>query len=235
MFLVFQNIFFKKSTIMRINVFLLSLLFSISAFSQKEQLTFFIENNTATDLYGIYVTGIDDDSWGEDILPDGIFEAGTTLTVSIPINKQTVCEQDIKISFSEDDENPLIFENIDFCTLDKMILTQKGKTIYYTLEVLEELTFDIENNTKTDMYGVFVNGSKERSWGEDILPEDTFEAGTVVTVTIPILGGTRCKQDIMITFSEDDDSPLVFTKIDFCKINKLVLTETRGKFFYTLE
>ena len=58
----------------------------------------------------------------EDILPDDIFEAGTTLTVTIPINKQTICEQDIKITFSENDDNPLIFENIDFCTLDKMIL-----------------------------------------------------------------------------------------------------------------
>ena len=143
---------------MKFNVLLLSLLFSISAFSQNDYLTFYIENNTKTDLYGIYVTGTDSDSWGEDILPDDIFEAGTTLTVTIPINKSTICEQDIQITFSENDENPLVFENIDFCTLDKMILTQKGKTIYYTLEVLEELTFEIENNTKTNMYGVFVNG-----------------------------------------------------------------------------
>jgi hypothetical protein len=207
----------------------------VSAFAQKDYLTFYIENNTNTDLYGIYVTGNDSDSWGEDILPDDVFEAGTTLTVTIPINKSTICEQDIQITFSENDKNPLIFENIDFCTLDKMILTQKGKTIYYTLDVLEELTFDIENNTKTSMYGVFVNGSKESSWGEDILPDDTFEAGTVVTVTIPILGGTTCKQDIMITFSEDDDNPLVFTKIDFCRLTKMILTESKGKIFYTLE
>ena len=220
---------------MKFNVLFLSLLFSLSAFAQKDYLTFYIENNTTTDLYGIYVTGTDSDSWGEDILPDDIFEAGTTLTVTIPINKSTICEQDIQITFSEDGENPLIFENIDFCRLDKMILTQKGKTIYYTLEVLEELTFEIENNTKTSMYGVFVNGSKESTWGEDILPEDTFEAGTVVTVTIPILGGTTCKQDIMITFSEDDDNPLIFTKIDFCRLTKMILTESKGKIFYTLE
>jgi len=216
-------------------IFFISILFSICAFSQKDQLTFYIENKTSTDLYGIYVTGIDNDSWGEDILPDDIFEAGTTLTVTIPISKQTICEQDIKITFSENDDNPLIFENIDFCTLDKMILTQKGKTIYYTLDVLEELTFEIENNTKTDMYGVFVNGSKESSWGEDILPEETFAAGTVVTVTIPIFGSTTCKQDIMITFSEDDDNPLVFKKIDFCRLTKMILTESKGKIFYTLE
>ena len=140
---------------MKIKFFLLSLLFSVSAFAQKDYLTFYIENNTTTDLYGIYVTGTDSDSWGEDILPDDIFEAGTTLTVTIPINKSTLCEQDIQITFSENDKNPLVFENIDFCSLDKMILTQKGKTIYYTLDVLEELTFEIENNTKTSMYGVF--------------------------------------------------------------------------------
>jgi hypothetical protein len=220
---------------MKCIIFFTSILFSISAFSQKDQLTFYIENKTATDLYGIYVTGIDNDSWGEDILPDDIFEAGTTLTVTIPINKQTICEQDIKITFSENDDNPLIFENIDFCTLDKMILTQKGKTIYYTLDVLEELTFEIENNTKTDMYGIFVNGSKESSWGEDILPDDTFKAGTFVTVTIPIFGSTTCKQDIKITFSENDSNPLIFTKIDFCRLTKMILTESKGKIFYTLE
>ena len=220
---------------MKCIIFFTSILFSISAFSQKDQLTFYIENKTATDLYGIYVTGIDNDSWGEDILPDDIFEAGTTLTVTIPINKQTICEQDIKITFSENDDNPLIFENIDFCTLDKMILTQKGKTIYYTLDVLEELTFEIENNTKTDMYGIFVNGSKESSWGEDILPDDTFKVGTFVTVTIPIFGSTTCKQDIKITFSENDSNPLIFTKIDFCRLTKMILTESKGKIFYTLE
>ncbi len=221
---------------MKIKFILFSLLFSVSAaFAQKDYLTFYIENNTTTDFYGIYVTSNDSDSWGEDILPDDVFEAGTTLTVTVPINKSTLCEQDIQITFSENDKNPLVFENIDFCSLDKMILTQKGKTIYYTLDVLEELTFEIENSTKTDMYGVFVNGSKENSWGEDILPDDTFEAGTVVTVTIPILGGTTCKQDIMITFSEDDDNPLVFTKIDFCRLTKMILTESKGKIFYTLE
>jgi len=221
---------------MKIKFILFSLLFSVSAaFSQKDYLTFYIENNTTTDFYGIYVTSNDSDSWGEDILPDEVFEAGTTLTVTVPINKSTLCEQDIQITFSENDKNPLVFENIDFCSLDKMILTQKGKTIYYTLDVLEELTFEIENSTKTSMYGVFVNGSKENSRGEDILPDDTFEAGTVVTVTIPILGGTTCKQDIMITFSENDDNPLVFTKIDFCRLTKMVLTESKGKIFYTLE
>jgi hypothetical protein len=220
---------------MKIKFILFSLLFSVSAFAQNDYLTFYIENNTTTDFYGIYVTSNDSDSWGEDILPDDVFEAGTTLTVTIPISKSTLCEQDIQITFSENDKNPLVFENIDFCSLDKMILTQKGKTIYYTLDVLEELTFEIENSTKTSMYGVFVNGSKENSWGEDILPDDTFEAGTVVTVTIPILGGTTCKQDIMITFSEDDDNPLIFTKIDFCRLTKMVLTESKGKIFYTLE
>ena len=233
-----MEIFLLKKTnnkFMKIKFILFSLLFSVSAFAQKDYLTFYIENNTTTDFYGIYVTSNDSDSWGEDILPDDVFEAGTTLTVTVPINKSTLCEQDIQITFSENDKNPLVFENIDFCSLDKMILTQKGKTIYYTLDVLEELTFDIENNTKTSMYGVFVNGSKESSWGEDILPDDTFEAGTVVTVTIPILGGTTCKQDIMITFSEDDDNPLVFTKIDFCRLTKMILTESKGKIFYTLE
>ena len=232
-----MEIFLYKTNnnFMKIKFILFSLLFSVSAFAQKDYLTFYIENNTTTDFYGIYVTSNDSDSWGEDILPDDVFEAGTTLTVTVPINKSTLCEQDIQITFSENDKNPLVFENIDFCSLDKMILTQKGKTIYYTLDVLEELTFEIENSTKTDMYGVFVNGSKENSWGEDILPDDTFEAGTVVTVTIPILGGTTCKQDIMITFSEDDDNPLVFTKIDFCRLTKMILTESKGKIFYTLE
>lgn len=232
-----MEIFLYKTNnnFMKIKFILFSLLFSVSAFAQKDYLTFYIENNTTTDFYGIYVTSNDSDSWGEDILPDDVFEAGTTLTVTVPINKSTLCEQDIQITFSENDKNPLVFENIDFCSLDKMILTQKGKTIYYTLDVLEELTFEIENSTKTSMYGVFVNGSKENSWGEDILPDDTFEAGTVVTVTIPILGGTTCKQDIMITFSEDDDNPLVFTKIDFCRLTKMILTESKGKIFYTLE
>ncbi len=203
--------------------------------SQKNQLTFYVENRTASDLYGIFVSDITEDSWGEDILPDNIFESGTILTITIPITKSTICEQDIKLTFSEDDDNPLIFENIDFCSLEKLILTQKNNKIYYELQKVESLTFEIQNNSKTNFYGVFVNGTEESTWGEDLLPEDLFEAGTVVTVTIPIFQNTTCEQDIKISFSEDDPNPLIFTEINFCKLNRLVITEGKGKFFYTLE
>jgi hypothetical protein len=219
------------------NLLLATCLFLLTGkvWGQKNQLTFYIENRTSTDLYGIFVSGINEDLWGEDILPEDIFEAGSTLTITIPITKESICEQDIKLTFSEDDDNPLIFKNIDFCSLDKMILTQKNNKIYYELQKIESLTFEIANSSNTDFYGVFVNGSEESTWGDDLLPEDLFEAGTVVTVTIPIFKNTTCNQDIKISFSEDDPDPLIFTAINFCKLNRLLITESKRKFFYTLE
>lgn len=155
--------------------------------------------------------------------------------MTIPISDETICEQDIKLTFSENDANPLIWEAIDFCTLDKMILTQKNKTIYYSLERIQSLTFEIANDTRTDFYGVYVTSSSDKSWGEDLLPKDVFPGGTVVTVTIPIGEDITCKQDIKVTFSENDDGPLIFNKINFCRLNRLRLTEANGKYFYELD
>jgi hypothetical protein len=105
-----------------------------NGFSQKRNLTFFIENQTGLDFYGLYVTASDDGEWGEDLLPDHYFENGDNIKVTIPIFKNTICDHDILVTYGESEEDQIIFEEIDFCSLRKLVFYRKGRKIYYEVE-----------------------------------------------------------------------------------------------------
>jgi len=103
-------------------------------FAQREYLTFYIENQTGADLYGLYVTASDDGEWGEDLLPEDYFQDGDNIKVTIPIFKNTICDHDILVTYGDNEEGEIIFEEIDFCSLRKLIFYMKGKKIYYEVE-----------------------------------------------------------------------------------------------------
>lgn len=102
--------------------------------AQRDYLTFYIENQTGADLYGLYVSASDDGDWGEDLLPEDYFEDGDNIKVTIPIFKNTICDHDILVTYGDDEEGEIIFEEIDFCSLRKLIFYMKGKKIYYDIE-----------------------------------------------------------------------------------------------------
>ena len=61
----------------------IAILFVFSANSHAQALTFQITNNTGVLLNNLYVTPSETTNWGNDILPNDMFEAGSTVTVTI--------------------------------------------------------------------------------------------------------------------------------------------------------
>ncbi len=106
--------------------------FASSLFSQDLELKFDIENQTGIDLFAVYVTQADVDHWGSDIIPGDLFHSGNTVEVTVPVENSTICEHDIKVTDHEN--NSVVFENINFCTLEKLSFFIEEGAIHYTVK-----------------------------------------------------------------------------------------------------
>ena len=93
--------------------------------AQRNKLTFYIENQTGADLYGLYVSASDENSWGEDLLPYEYFEDEDIIKVSVPIYNDTICDHDVLVTYGEDEEGEIIFEEIDLCSIRKLIFYER--------------------------------------------------------------------------------------------------------------
>jgi hypothetical protein len=100
-------------------------LFLVSATNSHAQaLTFQIVNNTGVTLNNLYVTPSETTNWGHDILPNDMFDAGSTVTVSIPADYGQTCKFDIKIT--DVPGNYVYFKNVDACTLKVLTIHWDG-------------------------------------------------------------------------------------------------------------
>ncbi len=120
----------KKFTLLFLFV---SAIFASNTFAQNYELRFDIVNHTGLSLYGIYVTDTDQNNWGNDIIPYDRFENDTVANVSIPVDNQTLCDYDIRIT--DDNGNSVEFTNVDFCELQTLtLLMDREGNLYYTVE-----------------------------------------------------------------------------------------------------
>ena len=125
---------FKTNNMKKV-LFLLAVVFSLSFFSAQESnaqaLGFYIANNTGVTLNNIYVTPAESNTWGDDILPNDLFEDQTTVQVYIPETLGETCVFDIKITDLEG--NSVTFTNVDACALNTLRINWDG-----TFEVINE-------------------------------------------------------------------------------------------------
>jgi len=80
-------------------------------------------------------------------------------------------------------------------------------------------SYDVVNNTGVTLVDVYVSPAETDHWGKDILPNDLFENGSTIKVTIPPDYGTTCLFDMKIT--DAAGGHITFTNIDICKLVKL--------------
>ena len=92
-----------------------------------------------------------------------------------------------------------------------------------------ELSYDVVNNTGVTLVDVFVTPAETNNWGNDILPNNLFEAGSTIRVTIPPDYGETCMFDMKIT--DDAGGHITFTNIDICKVIKIQINSD-GTFEY---
>ena len=113
-------------------LFLFAMMAVLSLFSVKntsaQALTFDVVNNTGVTLVDVYVTPAETSHWGNDILPNNLFENGSTITVTIPADYGTTCMFDMKITDAVG--GSITFTNIDACKLIKLQINSDGTYQY---------------------------------------------------------------------------------------------------------
>ena len=122
---------------------------------------------------------------------------------------------------------PVTEEKAPTKTTDNKTNTTDGKTTDNTSG--KTYTYDVVNNTGFTLVDIFVTPAESDHWGKDILPNDLFEAGSTIKVTIPPDYGTTCLFDMKIT--DAAGGHITFTNIDICKIIKLQINAD-GTFEY---
>ncbi|HWQ81605.1 MAG TPA: hypothetical protein VN514_04990 [Ignavibacteria bacterium] len=117
---------------MRKYLFLFAVIAVISLFSTKnssaQALTYDVINNTGFTLVDIFVTPSETEHWGNDILPNSLFENGSTVTVTIPADYGQTCMFDMKITDTAG--NFVVFSNIDACKLVTLQINGDGTYQY---------------------------------------------------------------------------------------------------------
>ena len=122
---------------------------------------------------------------------------------------------------------PVTEEKAPTKTTDNKTNTTDSKTADNTAG--KTYTYDVVNNTGFTLIDIFVTPAESDHWGKDILPNDLFEAGSTIKVTIPPDYGTTCLFDMKIT--DAAGGHITFTNIDICKIIKLQINAD-GTFEY---
>jgi len=96
--------------------------------SSAQALTYDVVNNTGVTLVDVYVTPHETEHWGNDILPNHVFENGMTITVTIPEDYGTTCLFDMKITDAVGGH--VTFTGIDACKLVKLQINGDGTYQY---------------------------------------------------------------------------------------------------------
>jgi hypothetical protein len=111
-----------KKILLAVSFLAITFVFTSSSYSQA--LYFFVTNNTGVTLNNLYVTPSETTNWGNDILPNDLFEASTSVRVDIPADYGTTCLFDMKIT--DLNGNYITFTGMDACKLHTLILNADG-------------------------------------------------------------------------------------------------------------
>jgi hypothetical protein len=105
-----------------------------------------IENQTGARLFSIHVckslnsenepdeNDWQDFLWSDDLIPSRFFEDDQAEQIIIPVDEKTPCNWDIMVKETQNDPTPIIFTNVDFCHLKKLVFFMKNGQVAYKVE-----------------------------------------------------------------------------------------------------
>lgn len=96
-----------------------------SAQAQGKQ-DFVLINATGYAIAHVYVSKVNDDDWGDDILGKDVMDDGDTLTIQFP-RKGSACKWDLMVTYDDDDSNA-IWRGFDLCKISQITLKYNRKT-----------------------------------------------------------------------------------------------------------
>jgi hypothetical protein len=93
---------------------------------------FALVNSTGYPIDKVFVSQVNEKSWGEDIMGKDTLPDGSTVNITFH-NSTTACKFDLKVSYS--DGSDASWSNLDLCTVSKVTLFWNSQTQQSTATV----------------------------------------------------------------------------------------------------
>lgn len=103
---------------------------STGAFAQAQQ-NFSLINRTGFQINEVYVSPSASDSWGRDILGDGVMPSGTRRNISFP-QRTRACMFDLRIVYEDGDRSEA--REINLCEVSNVTLTFTGRATRFSYD-----------------------------------------------------------------------------------------------------
>jgi hypothetical protein len=94
------------------------------AFAQAQQ-NFRLINRTGYQVNEVYVSPSAVDSWGRDILGDGVMPSGTSRNITFP-RRTRACTFDLRVIYADGERGEI--REINLCEVSNVTLTWNGRT-----------------------------------------------------------------------------------------------------------
>ena len=105
-------------------VALASIAASTEAFAQAQQ-NFSLINRTGYQINEVYVSPSASNSWGRDILGDGVMPSGTRRNITFP-QRTRACMFDLRVIYADGERGEV--REINLCEVSNVTLTWNGRT-----------------------------------------------------------------------------------------------------------
>lgn len=161
---------------------LLSVVFLVSSLFAETTKTVNIENALNDTIYYLYLSPVDEREWGDDRLGDDLFDTNSSIDIEVTYDEF----QPLYDLMAEDEmENAYRIEGINLNETDSIVISSEDYLPFGGRNpVIREMTFS--NETGEDIYYLYVSSRDSMYWGEDLLGDDIFTAGSEITLSIPI-------------------------------------------------
>lgn len=129
-----------------------------------------VTNSTGYDIYYLYVSHEDSDSWGEDVLGSEILPSGDSFWVDLDGYSSSIFD----VKAEDEDGDTYTVYSIDAATQDLTL----------TLANLDDATYsdfsgyiNVTNSTGYDIYYLYVSHEDSSGWGDDVLGSEILRSG----------------------------------------------------------
>lgn len=141
-----------------------------------------ITNNTGYEIYYLYVSHEDSDSWEQDMLGEDTLSNGQTFRVSVTDYSSSIF--DVRAEDEDGDTYTLYginiaTEDIDLTLNDLDDSSSSGNSNGYFNGYV-----DIENGTGLDLHYIYVSHEASDNWEEDVLGDDILGNSDIFRVTL---------------------------------------------------
>ena len=137
-----------------------------------------IKNETGYDVYYVYVSPGNSDSWEEDVLGDDILVDGEEVRITLEGYKSSIFD----VRLVDEDEDTYTFYGIDVA-LEDLTVTLDDMDVDSDSDGFEGYV-EVTNDTGYDIYYLYVSHDDSASWEEDVLGDDILESGETIRVDV---------------------------------------------------